>query len=296
VSRPEDLGALRSLISSLLLSSPSITPHSFIFRTLIGFHVQVSVTLFIALLLRDETLTGPWVVGFDVVLTFANCLTPLAAALFIARSESVTAHRKAIVQLLLRGTGRGVANDADDPRCPGAPQGADSRTPFAGQDPPSSDQYLPRSTYLVADDALPAGAYAAPCASRAGRMPSFQGQDDHSLSGLESRGDASSPWMAAFVSPAVGGVGALPVRSPTPAHAPTPVPTASPVVSVWPTFLLPWIVQVQQPAPATAPTAAASAAAAGPRDGPGADDESVNSWDGMQHVQIRRPAHSFHSA
>ena len=42
------------------------------------------LTLFVALLLRDPTLTGWWVIGFDAVLTFANSVTPLAAITFIA--------------------------------------------------------------------------------------------------------------------------------------------------------------------------------------------------------------------
>lgn len=62
--------------------------------------LQVFVTLFVALLLRDPTLTGWWVIGFDAVLTLVNCATPLAAATFIARAESVAMHRKEVMQML----------------------------------------------------------------------------------------------------------------------------------------------------------------------------------------------------
>jgi len=50
---------------------------------------QVFFTLFIALLLRDASLTGPgWTLGFDAVLVFCNSVTPAAAVTFIVQAKS----------------------------------------------------------------------------------------------------------------------------------------------------------------------------------------------------------------
>jgi hypothetical protein len=50
---------------------------------------QVFLTLFIALLLRDASLTGPaWTLGFDAVLVFCNSVTPAAAVTFIVQAKS----------------------------------------------------------------------------------------------------------------------------------------------------------------------------------------------------------------
>lgn len=46
--------------------------------------IKVFITLFIALLLRDERLLGTsWETGMDVILTFMNILTPLAAFILV---------------------------------------------------------------------------------------------------------------------------------------------------------------------------------------------------------------------
>jgi hypothetical protein len=46
--------------------------------------MQVFITLFVALLIRDERLTSNrWQIGFDAVIVFANCLTPVVAFVFI---------------------------------------------------------------------------------------------------------------------------------------------------------------------------------------------------------------------
>ena len=45
-------------------------------------------TLFIALLLRDASLTGPgWTLGFDAVLVFCNSVTPAAAFTFVVQAK-----------------------------------------------------------------------------------------------------------------------------------------------------------------------------------------------------------------
>ncbi len=67
--------------------------------------MQVFITLFIALLLHDPTLTGLWTLGFDAILTLANCATPVAAVAFIARAESVASHRKEVLRLLAGSVG-----------------------------------------------------------------------------------------------------------------------------------------------------------------------------------------------
>ena len=49
---------------------------------------QVFFTLFIALLLRDASLTGPgWTLGFDAVLVFCNSVTPAAAFAFVVQAK-----------------------------------------------------------------------------------------------------------------------------------------------------------------------------------------------------------------